>query len=87
MLLSLFIQATDTYWAFTYAGSSARSQGHSDKRDLVFVIKNLQSDGEEAWEMVCPGNDGSMQKVPWEYRRIVSGPKGKPGADEHIIYK
>ena len=54
MLLSLFIQATDIYWAFTYAGSSARSQGHSDNRDLVFVIKNLQSDGEEAWEMVCP---------------------------------
>lgn len=54
MLLRLFIQATDICWAFTYAGSSARSQGHSDNRDLVFVIKNLQSDGEEAWEMVCP---------------------------------
>lgn len=32
-------------------------------------------------------NDGSMQKVLWEYRRMVSGPKGKPGADEQIIYE
>ena len=51
------------------------------------LSKTFSLMGKKPEKWCAQWNDGSMQKVPWEYRRIVSGPKGKPGADERIIYK